>query len=70
MQNAHPAEFSGSSAVDNDNSGMELIINIIFGSFLAIRSVTGRRPRRLSLFMKFFWEGCPVRSLVNILKIK
>lgn len=28
-----------------------LIIIIIFGSFLAIRAVTGRRPRRFSLFM-------------------
>lgn len=28
-----------------------LIIIIIFGSFPAIRAVTGRRPRRFSLFM-------------------
>nr|DAZ64709.1 MAG TPA: hypothetical protein [Caudoviricetes sp.] len=33
-----------------------MIIAIIDGSFLASRPVTGRRPRRFSLFMKIFWH--------------
>nr|DAL10696.1 MAG TPA_asm: hypothetical protein [Caudoviricetes sp.] len=32
-----------------------MIIIIVCGSFPAIRQVTGRRPRRFSLFMKIFW---------------
>ncbi|EFD5487082.1 hypothetical protein FT225_08715 [Escherichia coli] len=43
--------LSGSSAVDS----VQLIIIIFCGSFPAIRLVTGRRPRRFSLFMKIFW---------------
>nr|DAW22344.1 MAG TPA: hypothetical protein [Caudoviricetes sp.] len=33
---------------------LQMIINIIHGSFPAYRPVTGRRPRRFSLFMKIF----------------
>nr|DAO58515.1 MAG TPA: hypothetical protein [Caudoviricetes sp.] len=33
-----------------------MIINIVCGSFPAIRPITGRRPRRFSLFMKIFWH--------------
>ncbi|KXB43119.1 hypothetical protein HMPREF0208_02874 [Citrobacter koseri] len=33
---------------------LQIIFIIVYGSFPAIRSVTGRRPRRFSLFMKIF----------------
>ncbi|EFN4266263.1 hypothetical protein D9F60_02820 [Escherichia coli] len=38
----------------NQVAFQQMIIIIICGSFPAIRLVTGRRPRRFSLFMKIF----------------
>lgn len=39
----------------NQVAFQQMIIIIICWSFPAIRLVTGRRPRRFSLFMKIFW---------------
>nr|DAJ46081.1 MAG TPA: hypothetical protein [Caudoviricetes sp.] len=35
---------------------MLLVFIIVYGSFPGILPITGRRPRRFSLFMKIFWH--------------
>ncbi|MSS07000.1 hypothetical protein FYJ46_24185 [Enterobacteriaceae bacterium] len=39
-------------------------------SLPVIQTVTGRRPREFSLFMKIFREPCPVSLQVNYMKNK